>query len=247
MQRTAAVASLDQRRLMLPAWVKAALSANDRLKVYLTVLQAASSHAAQPKRELPDLVTEMAAAGLSDAWLQDVAAGATRIEADLHVPDMSRLVKCFAEDLGTMPRPVLETTATEAEPRLRVPHWLSWLGTLPADRLSGQQIEAFIQGRRGGPDSLHLLVMDLHKQINRLSGELASEVIDGVTVWELQPEDRVRVAAFMRGLHWTAALRFDHPGLDTRERKDGERLLLQNDIGTTDRLSTCGSGLFRVV
>ena len=92
MQKTAAVASLGQRRLMLPAWVKAALSANDRLKVYLTVLQAASSHAAQPKRELPDLVTEMAAAGLSDAWLQEVAAGATRIEADLHVPDMSRLV-----------------------------------------------------------------------------------------------------------------------------------------------------------
>ena len=45
MQKTAAVASLGQRRLMLPAWVKAALSANDRLKVYLTVLQAASSHA----------------------------------------------------------------------------------------------------------------------------------------------------------------------------------------------------------
>jgi uncharacterized protein Yka (UPF0111/DUF47 family) len=219
---------------MLPAWVKAALSANDRLKVYLTVLQAAASHAAQPKRELPDLAAEMAAAGLGEAWLQEVAAGATRIEADLHVPDMPRLAKCFADDLGAMARPVLETTAAEAEPHQRVRHWLGWLGALPADRLSSQQIEAFTQGRRDGPDSLHLLVMDLHKQINRLSGELASEVIDGAKVWELQPADRVRVAAFMRGLNRTAALKFDHPGLDTCATRDGERLLLQNDIGTND-------------
>src|ERR1700687_5447317 len=117
---------------MLPAWVKAALSANDRLKVYLTVLQTASSHAAQPKRKLPDLVTEMAAAGLSDAWLQEVAAGATRIEADLHVHDMPRLVKCFAEDLDTMARPVLETTAAEAEPRQRVQHRVRRVGPLAA-------------------------------------------------------------------------------------------------------------------
>lgn len=59
MQKTAAVASLGQYKLMLPAVVKAALSANDRLKVYLTVLQAASSHAAEPQRELPDLGAEM--------------------------------------------------------------------------------------------------------------------------------------------------------------------------------------------
>ena len=35
MQKGNAVAALGQRRLMLPGWVKAALSANDRLKVYL--------------------------------------------------------------------------------------------------------------------------------------------------------------------------------------------------------------------
>jgi hypothetical protein len=77
---------------MLPAWVKAALSANDRLKVYLTVLQVASSHAAQPKHELPNLMAEMTAAGLSDAWLEEVAANATLVEADLHFPDMPRLI-----------------------------------------------------------------------------------------------------------------------------------------------------------
>jgi uncharacterized protein Yka (UPF0111/DUF47 family) len=234
MEKTAAVASLGQRKLMLPAWVKAALSANDRLKLYLTVLQAAWSHASRPEREVPDLVIETAAAGVSGSWLKNVAEGATVIEADLHVPDLPRLVKCFAEDLGIMARPVLESMPTEAEPGKRVQQWLKWLDTLPPDRLRSQQIEAFIQGCREGPDSLHLLLMDLHKEINRLSGELAVEVIDGANVWELRPEDRSHVAAFMRGLNRTAALKFDHPGLDTAATRDGERLLLQNDIGTND-------------
>lgn len=234
MEKTAAVASLGHRRLMLPSWVRAALSANDRLKVYLTVLQAASLHASQPKHELPDLTPEMTAADMSGGWLRDVAEGATRIEADLHIPELPRLVKCFAEDLRTMARPVLESTTTDGEPQHRLQHWLGWLDTLPPDRLNDQQIVAFTQGRRDGSDSLHLLVMDLHKQINRLSSELATEVIDGAKVWELRPEDRVRVAAFMRGLNRTAALKFDHPGLDTAATRDGERLLLQNDIGTND-------------
>src|SRR6266702_2576383 len=234
MHKAQAVASLGQRKLMLPGWVKAALSANDRLKVYLTVLQAASSHASHPNRDLPDLAKELAAAGPDTGWLHDVAAAATQVDDDLLMPDMPRLVKCFVDDLATMARPVLETTIPGAEPHPRVQHWLDWLGALPPDRLSGQHIEALTQGRRDGPDSLHRLIMDLHKQINRLSGELASEVIDGANVWELRAEDRERVAAFMRGLNRTAALKFDHPGLDTAATRDGERLLLQNDIGTND-------------
>ena len=63
MQKTHAVASLGEHRLMLPALVKAALRANDRLKVYLTVVQDASSHAAHSDRDLPDLGREITEAG----------------------------------------------------------------------------------------------------------------------------------------------------------------------------------------
>jgi uncharacterized protein Yka (UPF0111/DUF47 family) len=234
MQKAQAVAALGQHRLMLPAWVKAALCANDRLKVYLTVLQAAATHALHPSRGLPDLTKEIAAAGPGTDWLHEAPAAARRIDEDLMFPDMSRLVTCIADDLATMARPVLETTPSGAQPHPRVQHWLDWLDALPPDRLSGPQIEALTHGRRGGADSLHLLVMDLHKRINRLSGELASEVIDGANVWELQAEDRARVAAFMRGLNRTKTLKFDHPGLDTAATRDGDRLLLQNDIGTND-------------
>lgn len=234
MQKGNAVAALGQRRLMLPGWVKAALSANDRLKVYLTVLQAASSHAAHPTLDLPDLTKEIAAAGLSETWLHDLAAAAKKRGTDLLIPDLPRITKCFEEDLATMARPVIETRAPGAEPDARIKHWLEWLSKLSPDHLSEQQLESLTQGRRTGPDSVHLLVMDLHKRINLLSSELATEVIDGANVWELRPEDRTRVAAFMRGLNRTAALKFDHPGLDTAATRDGERLLLQNDIGTND-------------
>jgi uncharacterized protein Yka (UPF0111/DUF47 family) len=234
MQKSLAVAALGQHRLMLPAWVKAALSANDRLKVCLTVLQSAASHAAHPQREVPDLGREIAAAGLTAAWLHDLAAAARRVDEDLYLPDLPRLLKCIADDLATMARPVLETTPAGQEPDRRVQQRLAWLGGLARDRLSDAQLEQLTQGRRSQGDSLHLLVMDLHKQINKLSGELASEVIDGANVWELQPQDRPRVAAFMRGLNRTSILKFDHPGLDTAATRDGERLLIQNDIGTND-------------
>ena len=234
MEKAAVVASLGQRSLMLPTWVKAALSANDRLKVYLTVLQAAASHAAKPNHEVPDLASEMASAGLGDPWLHDIAATARQAHDEILVPDFGQLIKRMVDDLTIMARPVLETTKVDEEPQPRVQHWLNWLGTLPADRLTGTQLEALTAGRRDGTDTLHLLVMDLHKQINRLSKQLATEEIDGACVWEVQPEDRVRVAAFMRGLKRTAVLKFDHPGLDTSATRDGERLLLQNDIGTND-------------
>ncbi len=234
MQKTQAVASLGQHRLMLPAWVKAALSANDRLKVYFTVLQSASSHATHPNRDVLDLSKEIAAAGLNTAWLHELASVARRVDEDLFVPDLPRLVKCIEDDLTTMARPVLETTPAGEEPHRRVQQRLEWLGGLANDRLNDRQVEELTHGRRGEGDSLHLLVMDLHKKINKLSSELASEVIAGANVWELQPQDRPRVAAFMRGLNRTSVLKFDHPGLDTAATRDGERLLIQNDIGTND-------------
>lgn len=234
MQKTQAVASLGQHRLMLPAWVKAALSANDRLKIYLTVVQSASTHASHPNRDLPDLSKEIAVAGLNAAWFHDLAAVARRVDEDLFIPGLPRLVKFIEDDLATMARPVLETTLVGDELHRRVQLRLDWLGALAKDRLSDQQLEELTHGHRGEGDSLHLLVMDLHKKINRLSSELASEVINGANVWELQPQDRPRVAAFMRGLNRTSALKFDHPGLDTAATRDGERLLIQNDIGTND-------------
>lgn len=235
MQKSQALASLGQRGLLLPVWVKAALAANDRLKVYLSLLQAAATQAEHPEREPQDLSAELAQAGLADqTWLQELPAGATRVDGVIVITDLARLVHCLGEDLDIMARPVLESSTADAEPHLRVQHWHDWLESLQGDQLSKAQLRLLTHGKRHGDDSLHLLVMDLHKAINALASELASEDINGAHVWQLQEDDRPLVGAFMRGLHRTAPLKLDHPGLETAATRDGDRLLLQNDIGTND-------------
>ena len=236
MEKSLALAALGQRELLLPTWVTAALRANDRLKLYLTVLQAAAAHAAHPHRDVPDLSSEMRAAGVADAWLRDLPATARRLGEDIVFPDWPRLVQSLAEDLATMARPVLESTGADADAAIpaRTQYWQHWLASLPSDRVNMAQIDALVQGRRGDSDSLHLLVMDLHKQINQLAQALASEHIDGAHAWQVRPADHALITAFMRGLNRTAGLKFDHPGLATAVTRDGERLLLQNDIGTND-------------
>ncbi|MDY0013919.1 MAG: phosphate transport regulator [Rhodocyclaceae bacterium] len=234
MEKTQAVESLGQRGLLLPAWVKAALAANDRLKLYLTVLQTATEWARHGGREIPDLGREMTVAGMTETWLRALPANASALGHHYHLPDLPRLVHALAEDLSIMARPVVDGLPADQEPAPRLRHWLDWLATLQGEELNPDQLEALTHGKRGKQDSLHLLVMDLHKAINHLAGELASEVIDGAHAWQLTDWDRLRVRAFMAGLNRTAPLKFDHPGLDTAATRDGERLLIQNDIGTND-------------
>ncbi|HZP09610.1 hypothetical protein [Methyloceanibacter sp.] len=86
----------------------------------------------------------------------------------------------------------------------------------------------------GEADSLHRLVMDLHKALNSVTAQCAEETIDGVRCYGLHPEDRSLIEVFMKGLARTRALKFDHPGLDTTAVRGETRLIIQNDIGTTD-------------
>ena len=246
MQKSQAVASLGQQGLLMPVWIKAALGANDRLKLYLTVLQAALAHAEHPQREALDLSHEMLAAGLSHAtWLHELPVGASRVDGLLLVPELDRLVSALHDDLALMARPVLVACTTDQEPHQRVHQWQDWLDALHGEQLDKAQLHALTHGQRKDGDSLHLLIMDLHKQINKLAAEMAGEVIDGAHVWHLEDSDRTLVRAFMQGLHRTASLKFDHPGLDTAATRDGDRLLLQNDIGTNEgKAYTVGTATF---
>jgi len=234
MQKAEAVAVLGQQELLMPARVKAALLANDRLKVYLSLLQAGADHAAHPDQDALDLSHEMAAAGLQEAWLRDLPGTATRAGHALLLPELARLAHQLHDDLEIMARPVLGSEPDDQTMQQRVSHWLSWLDELKGERLDDAQLHDLTHGNRRGNDSLHLLVMDLHKRLNHLAASLATEDIGGAHVWQLQPADRPRVESFMRGLNRTAPLKLDHPGLDTAATRDGERLLLQNDIGTND-------------
>jgi len=73
-------------------------------------------------------------------------------------------------------------------------------------------IEELTSGPRERGDSLHLLVMDAHKALNALQREIASETLEGASVYGIETTDRPLVRAFMRGVRRTAPLKFDLPG-----------------------------------
>lgn len=237
MEKQAAVASLGQASLLLPAWIKVALQANDRLKLYLSVLQSAASRAGNPVAPQPDWSREIVHLNLRDAqWLKDLASGTYLQDHTLIVPQLGVWLDALAADLALMARPLCELPEhRDAALVDRRDHWLQRLEDLREDEgLSPQALDALTHGNRGAGDSFHLLVMDLHKRLNAMAVEVATETIDGAHVWQIDSGDRALVQAFMRGLQRTAPLKFGHPGLDTAVTRDGPRLLIQNDIGTND-------------
>ena len=246
MEKSDAVATLGEQApalasLLRPAQVRAALKANDRLKLYLSVLQAAHAHAHHPREAALDLSREIAAADITVRaeadWLHDLpATAASEADGALRVPDLPRLALRLADDLGVMARPLVEGDGADAAFAERVTHWHAELNALSGPVLAAAQIEALTHGQRARGDSLHIMVMDLHKALNRLAAGLSTDRIDGAHCWQLAGDDsdRPRIAAFMRGLNRTAPLKFDHPGLDTAATRDGDKLLIQNDIGTND-------------
>ena len=235
MLKEEAVASMGESALLMPAWVRAALAANDRLKFFLSVLQAALQHARSPEVPVLDLRREQAAAGVRAPWLTDLIAGAAREGGGYNFPALPRWLKCLRDDLEIMAKPVL-ASGQDAGFKERLAACLTWLNGLTGDDIADPDLERLQRGERQGSDdnSFHLLVMDLHKALNRLAAGLATGDLDGAHVWNLTPGDEPRVQAFMRGLHRTALLKFDHPGLDTAATRDGEYLVIQNDIGTND-------------
>ena len=103
----------------------------------------------------------------------------------------------------------------------------------PDSVIGRDEISRMTSARRGRDDSLHLLVMD-GRSAKPSCGADGPRVIDGAHVHHLDPDDRDRVAAFMRHQTGTAPLAFGHPGLATTAVRVGARLTIQNDIGETD-------------
>ena len=230
------VEALGESRLLLPALLNTALAANDRAKYRLTLLQTAKSRADFPDEEFSDLRTERLACGITDTSYDDVVAETVRRGADTYlVPGGCELCSGLRDDLAAMVAPfesAQKPDATVFSERLKQLCGVPWCGG--DDTISGETIAALAAGERAHGDSVHLLVMDMHKALNRLQAETATESVDGAMAYGLRSDDRALVVAFMKGVNRTRALKFDHPGLGTTVTNAGGKLIVQNDIGTTD-------------
>ncbi|HVN44402.1 MAG TPA: hypothetical protein VMT66_04045 [Steroidobacteraceae bacterium] len=234
--KRAIIDELGERALLLPRALEAALAANDRLKVCFSLLQAAERHADHPEEPVPDFVAERQAAGMDGALGFNIADSRREPNGELHLPGASALRRQLLNDLAAMQAPLsLAAHGQAAELGTRAQSLEAQLPAFPDDLIPRGTIAAIARADRdSGGDSLHLLVMDLHRALNALQAGISEESIEGARVWRVADGDRSLVRAFMSGLNRTAPLKFDHPGLGTTATRIGERLLIQNDIGTTD-------------
>ena len=229
------VGELGEQALLLPQRFEEALAANDRVKFYLTILQAAERHASRPGEAAPDFSAERTAAHLAANDVDRLVAEAKHLQdGSLYAPGFDVVRRHILSDIEKMRAPLAIAGVAEQDFAQRQSKLEAALPPSSDDRISPGAIDAMTTGDRDRGDSLHILVMDIHKALNALQGELAGETVDGARAWRILEADRPLVRAFMSGLNETAPLKFDHPGLATTATRAGGRLVIQNDIGTTD-------------
>ena len=234
--KTEVVGRLGEKAVLLPSLIGDALAANDRIKLRLSLLQEAASQAQAPKREPRLFRAERQAAHLDAPGFDALIVGAHALgPTRFFIPGASDLLAGMAADLSAMLAP-LEAADHEASRSLaaRAEALTKSLPVAAGDQLDLHDIDGLTAAARSERDSVHGLVMDLHKALNRLAADTALETLDGARVHRIDGRDRLRVKAFMRGLNRTAPLAFGHPGLGTTAVRAQGRLTIQNDIGTTD-------------
>src|ERR1700687_2741735 len=199
------IEQLGEAGILLPALVAEGLAANDRIKVRMSALQAAVQRAQEPARPATDLHVECHAAGIAPAGLATLIGGAHLAgDGRMAAPNLARLMKEIHDDAATMLRAVAAGKPAEGETMNARLAAIRTAGLLAG----GHEIEiarvAKLTGvAEGGADSLHRLVMDLHKALNRLAADCSEEILSGAHVFGLHTEDRAPVEGFMQGLNET--------------------------------------------
>jgi uncharacterized protein Yka (UPF0111/DUF47 family) len=230
------IQELGQTDLVLPARVNNGLAANDRVKAWLSVLQAAACRARQPGGADFNLVGECRAAGI-DAAAMEVLVNQASLASDGRIvaPGLDGLRAAIWDDVATMADAVKAGDTARGERTFeRLAALQRSLPVEAGDSIDPAQIARLTAVSGADGDSLHRLVMDLHKMLNELAASCAEATIAGALAYGLQPEDRPTVEAFMRGVNSTSKLKFDHPGLATTATRTADRVTIQNDIGETD-------------
>ena len=227
---------LGESGLLLPEMVNAGLTANDQVKYFFTLLQTAQVHSDHPDLECVNLSREREAAGIESDIFDHVVSGVKKTGPLLYqVPELVSILTGIRRCFHVMQLPVAKNGLPEAEDfDERMKKLLDELPDSHEDVISGRVIEDITRGDPEGPDSLHLLLMDMHKSLNNLQKLISTENIAGAMTYNLQEQDKCLILAFMSGVNRTSPLKFDHPGLGTTATRTNGRLVLQNDIGLTD-------------
>jgi len=234
--KAAVLEAIGESNLNASDRIQAALAANDRIKYCLSLLQAGVARADSTDQQFDSLRSERLACALDNPALDDLIANSRKEGRRYRLPGCSMVLKQTTEDLRILAAPVLTEPASAGADQFteRLEHLLTTIPKCEEDLIDASAVRDLTRAREGRADSVHQLVMDLHKAINKMQAEIAEERLDGATVYRIEASDRPLIAAFMAGLNATAWLKFNHPGLGTTATRSGNALVIQNDLGTTD-------------
>ncbi|EHQ36600.1 hypothetical protein [Methanoplanus limicola] len=230
------IREIGEESILLPLYINSAIEANERIKYYFSLLQAAKSYADNPAT-LPQIPEEdfQKRSDKNDKPENVIFESSLKEEDIYFIPGSSEIVSDIGKCIDEMIKPLSISGYPPAEEFKERYETIS--GRIPEisdSIITGNTISQLISGIRKKGDSMHILVMDIHKALNDLQAGLSHEEIDRAKVCKINESDIVHLKAFMEGLNSTRILKFGHPGLDTTATSTSEGLIIQNDIGVTD-------------
>ena len=237
-EKSQIIRELGEEQLLLPKLISEALSANDAVKYFLALIQAARDHADHPDEGFSNLSSEREACGIGEKEFDVVVPSSRKLQDGTYeIPNVERVAGEVILMTDRMIAPLRaaggerlqESSMYETRKKKLLQDFKAEEGT----KISASFVETATSTDRN-KDSFHLLVMDLHRSINGLQSKTYQEVLDGANVYGIDQADSMLVRAFMKGVNQSADLKFEHPGLSTTATRAGEALLIQNDIEQTD-------------
>lgn len=228
---------LGEKRIVLPDLLKEGIVANDRVKYYFTLLQNSKIKILNRKDVTKGLLEERERLKISEVVSDAILENCSLIrENTIYMPGVQRILKEIHKCIKTMLKPLelMEQTERFEEYTSRFSLMQGILLSNYNDIINFEVIDSIVSADRSIKDTPHLLVMDLHKELNNLLSLITLESIDGANVFDIKEQNRFIIQSFMKGINRTAKLKFDHPGLGTTATQIGDKIVIQNDIGETD-------------
>src|SRR5262245_14440633 len=98
--KVAIIERIGEDGLLLPVVITRALAANERVRYYLALLQAAHAYATARSRPAPSLRAQREASGVSDRSFDHIVEDSSTIGAhSLHVPRAASILEQLFEEL----------------------------------------------------------------------------------------------------------------------------------------------------
>ena len=226
---------------VLPDFIARGLAANDRVKYYLALLQAAQAHAQSPQQPASNLRFQRESSGIADSSLDRIVEeSVSRGNGTTYIPGACAILDALFDALRNMLGGIDAAAVVRTDVRDRAALYRRRLDALTAtlrackdDQLTNATIGELTTVSRNGHDTVHQLIVDLRAELDALEQAVTSDTIDGAHVYNVADADRPLIRAFMTGVQETSGLKFNHPGLGTTASRDSHRLSIQNDLGST--------------